>query len=149
MSINMEIKAFDELSTLQLYSILKLRNEVFIVEQNCPYLDCDNKDISAFHILMWENEQIVSYARILPPGVSYNGYSSIGRVLTKSTHRRKNFSRKIMNEAIAFCETSFQEPIQISAQLYLKEFYESLGFIVSSSPYLEDDILHISMIKQR
>ncbi|KXK42086.1 MAG: putative acyltransferase [Bacteroidetes bacterium OLB11] len=91
MSVNIEIKSFQELSTFQLYSILKLRNEVFIVEQNCPYLDCDMKDISAFHILMCENVQIVSYARILPPGVSYNDYSSIGRVLTKSTHRRKKF----------------------------------------------------------
>ncbi len=141
------IKTFNDLTNKELYDILKIRNEVFIVEQYCPYLDCDDKDFDAFHVMLVENNQIVSYARIFAPGVVYKDFCCIGRVLTKRLYRKRNFGQKIMNIAIDFCATQFQSPIKISAQYYLKSFYKKLGFVPDSSPYLEDNILHLSMIK--
>lgn len=140
------IKPFNELSTDELYKILQLRMEVFVVEQNCPYLDCDNKDYSAHHLLFFEEDLLVAYCRVLPEGISYTGYSSIGRVVTKESHRGKNLGRDLMKEAIMWTKKRYHYPIKISAQSYLERFYCDLGFVVVTEEYLEDDIPHKGMV---
>jgi ElaA protein len=139
---------FEKLSTLQLYRILQLRSQVFIVEQDCPYQDADGKDLHAYHLCAWEGEQAVAYARLLPPGTSYTGYASIGRVVTALSHRRFGIGKELMKQALLYCSRLFEEqPVKISAQLYLKKFYESFGFEAEGDIYLEDDIEHIAMKK--
>jgi ElaA protein len=144
--IHFSIKKFSELTTLELYQLLQLRTEVFIVEQNCPYQDCDDKDAFSIHLLGYENENLVAYARLLPKGISYDQYCSIGRVLTKASVRKKAYGKQLMNEAIIYCQSNFTDPIKISAQAYLEKFYQDLGFVTVSKPYMEDDIPHIAMI---
>ncbi len=139
-------KSFAELSINELYSILKLRIEVFVVEQNCPYQDCDDKDLLSVHVLGYDNNQLVSYCRIIPTNISYSNYCSIGRVLTKNSHRKMNIGKDLMNFAINFCKSNYIESIKISAQAYLEKFYTELGFIAISELYLEDNIPHIEMI---
>lgn len=139
-------KHFTQLTTLELYQLLQLRMEVFIMEQDCHYMDCDDKDLSAYHLLYYDQETLVAYCRILPEGISYSGYSSIGRVATKSTHRRLSLGKQLMVEAIEKCKEHFPFPIKISAQSYLEEFYTKLGFKVTGEEYLEDDIPHKGMI---
>lgn len=140
------IKHFTELNTDELYKIIQLRIDVFILEQNCPYSDCDDKDRSAYHLMFFDQEELVAYCRILPEGISYSGYSSIGRVLTKASHRRMNLGRELMQEAIAETKHRFPYPIKISAQSYLEKFYSNLGFVVVTEEYLEDDIPHKGMV---
>ena len=139
-------KHYRELSTDELYELLKLRAAVFVVEQNCPYQDCDDKDKSAVHLLGFEDDVLVGYARLLPEGVSYENYCSIGRVVTSPEARNKSYGKLLMKEAIRFCETHFPFPIKISAQAYLEKFYQDLGFTTVSEPYLEDEIPHIGMV---
>lgn len=144
--MKLEIKKFDELSTKELYEILKLRSEVFIVEQNCIYQDVDSKDQSSYHLYLQDEGQIVSYLRIIPRGISYDEVS-IGRVLTKSTYRNKGLSKKMLLNAIDFVINTMKEnSIRISAQAYLVDFYKSVGFKDVSEIYLEDDIEHIEML---
>jgi len=139
------IKEFKELIHHELYDILALRNEVFIVEQNCPYLDIDHKDKDALHLMIYDRE-LVAYLRILDKNVSYDEVS-IGRVLVKESHRGQKLGQKIMIEAIEYIKDVMKEDkIRISAQAYLKSFYESLGFKCVSDIYLEDDIPHIEML---
>ena len=144
--MNWKIKRFDELTTTELYEILRVRAEVFVVEQTCVYQDLDEKDKKAYHLFCEKNGEIVAYLRILDKGVSYPEIS-IGRVLTRETNRRTGLAREMMQKAISFVEEELSEmQIRISAQLYLKQFYESLGFSVTSDIYLEDDIEHIEMV---
>jgi len=139
-------KKFDELSTRELYAILQLRNEVFIVEQNCPYLDCDNKDIKCWHLMGTENEKLLAYARLIPAGVSYRE-TSIGRVVSSPQARGKGLGKELMRESIRRVRQLFQtESIRIGAQLYLQDFYKGFGFIKDSEIYLEDNIQHIEML---
>lgn len=141
-----EIKHFSELELKELYKILRIRNEVFIVEQNCPYLDCDNKDLDAYHIFCEINEDIAVYSRILKRGISYNEVS-IGRVLCSKNFRGKGISKECIEKAINFIKSNLEEErIRISAQEYAKEFYEKCGFRQVSERYLEDDIPHIEML---
>lgn len=141
-------KKFDELSVTELYIILRLRAEVFVVEQNCPYLDIDNKDQYCHHLMGWKDDQLVAYTRLVPPGISYDEYPSIGRVVTSPAARRGGFGRMLMEKSIEEIISLYGEtPIRIGAQLYLKDFYTSLGFITSSEIYLEDGIEHIEMTK--
>ncbi|MGG7162276.1 GNAT family N-acetyltransferase [Clostridium ihumii] len=143
------VKRFNDLTNIELYEILKLRNEVFIVEQNCAYQDCDNKDFKSYHILSYDNENIVAYLRILEKSVSYNEVS-IGRVLVKKNYRGKGIARKNMLYAMSFIEDKLKEDrIRISAQQYLLEFYKSLGFKVVSDIYLEDNIPHVEMFFEK
>ena len=143
--VNWTIKRFDELTLDELYDILQLRNEVFIVEQNCVYKDLDGKDRSAWHLLAVEDGKLVAYTRILPPGVSYND-PAIGRVVTSPSKRRSGLGRELMKRSIEACEKLFgTTSITLSAQVYLKSFYESFGFIVMGEEYLEDGIPHIEM----
>lgn len=145
MKLDIQIKTFHELTPLELYQILKLRCEVFIVEQNCPYLDEDDKDIQAMHIMGFYKGKLAAYTRILPPGLSYNE-ASIGRVVTHTDYRKFGFGKHIMLISIQMIQQHFQtEQIVISAQQYLEKFYQNLGFRTESDMYLEDDIPHIQM----
>ncbi|MCC3863148.1 GNAT family N-acetyltransferase [Terrisporobacter petrolearius] len=147
--MNWKIKKFNELNIEEIYKILALRNEIFIVEQECPYLDCDDKDLNSYHLFLRENGEIVSYLRILEKGVSYDEIS-IGRVAVKKSYRGKGISRKMMQKAIEFIENDLSEnTIKIQAQAYLLDFYNSLGFKAVSEEYLEDNIPHIDMIYKK
>lgn len=139
-------KHFDELSPAELYSILQLRNEVFVVEQNCIYQDADGKDPECWHLAGWEGAELVACARIIPPGISYSE-ASIGRVVTSPRHRRSGAGKELMRLSIEKTFWQFNcAGIRIGAQLYLTRFYESLGFRQTGDQYLEDGILHIEMI---
>jgi ElaA protein len=141
------IKAFDELTINELYGILQLRSEVFVVEQDCVYQDIDGKDQKALHILGIKNDKIIAYTRIFKPG-DYFEFASIGRVVVAKNQRQHKYGYDIMNVSIKAIEQQFKETtIKISAQAYLKGFYSNLGFKQVSEPYLEDNIPHIAMIK--
>ena len=145
--MNWQIKGMNELTARELYEILKVREEVFIVEQNCIYHDIDFKDELSHHLFL-ENEQkeVVACCRIIPRGISYPEVS-IGRVLTKATHRKTGLGKEMMQRAIDFIEKEWQETeIRISGQLYLLEFYKSLGFEQVSEVYLEDNQDHIELL---
>lgn len=140
-------KYFPDLNTGELYAILRLRNEVFIVEQNCPYMDLDNKDQDCYHLMGWKNDQLIAYTRLLPPGLAYP-QTSIGRVVSSPGARRTGIGRELMKASIEQCKILFGDtPIRIGAQLYLQEFYTSFGFTACSDIYLEDGIRHIEMIR--
>jgi ElaA protein len=142
------LKLFKDLTLKELYSILQLRNEVFIVEQKCPYQDCDNKDLSAWHLMGTESDRLIAYSRLLAPGISYSE-SSIGRVVSSPSTRRTGMGKKLMDESIKQIRSLFHtDIICIGAQLYLKEFYESFEFIQEGDVYLEDDIPHIRMLRK-
>ncbi|MBS1513373.1 MAG: GNAT family N-acetyltransferase [Bacteroidetes bacterium] len=146
MTLHWVLKSFDELTTTELYSILQLRNEVFVVEQNCPYQDADNKDFKSYHLMGWMDDTLAAYTRIIPQGISY-AEASIGRVVTKPAFRGTGAGKVLMQRSIAHTLQLFQcTTIRIGAQLYLKKFYEALGFVQCSSEYLEDNIPHIEML---
>jgi ElaA protein len=145
MALEFKIKPFTALSVVELYQVLQLRSEVFVVEQDCVYLDIDGKDSKAFHLLGFENDTLVAYARIFKPG-DYFANASIGRVVVAPAHRDKKFGHVLMKAAIAAVHGHCAaETITISAQQYLTAFYQSHGFVITSEPYLEDDIPHIEM----
>lgn len=141
---------FDQLTLDQLYKILQLRQEVFIVEQNCPYLDADDKDQSSYHILGTDDQGILqAYTRIVPEGISYPNYTSIGRVITSLSIRGKNQGKSLMEFSIGECLRLWpKKSIKISAQTYILKFYKGLGFEAVGEEYLEDDIHHIAMIRK-
>ncbi|MBF4693313.1 GNAT family N-acetyltransferase [Fusibacter ferrireducens] len=141
------IKRFDDLTIYELYDVMRLRFEVFVIEQSCLYPEIDGKDQQAYHLMCKDDEgELLGYLRILDAGVSY-AETSIGRVVVKEKARGLNLGKKIMTEAISFIKTVRHiEAIRISAQAYLLEFYKSLGFEAVSDEYLEDDIPHIEML---
>jgi ElaA protein len=142
------VKKFDTLTLLELYAILRLRSEVFVVEQNCVFLDMDDKDQSCYHLLGWNDDKLVAYTRLVPPGVSYE-QPSIGRVVTSPSARRGGLGKQLMEKSIEEVEKLFGKiPIRIGAQVYLQKFYNELGFIQSSDIYDEDGIDHMEMIRQ-
>lgn len=146
-SIQWYIKPFDQLSLTELYNCLQLRTLVFVVEQNCVFQDMDGKDAKALHLLGYDGEKNVACARLFDAGVCYD-LSSIGRVVVHPEYRSLNLGHQLMTHAIKGIKDHYnQTNIKIGAQLYLKKFYESHGFIASSKMYLEDDIEHIEMIK--
>lgn len=141
-----KMKKFDELSAEEIYEILKIRNQIFIVEQQCPYLDCDGRDMKSYHLFMENNKEIAAYLRIIEKGVSYNEIS-IGRVLVNPKYRGKGLARDMMKEAIEFINNQLNEDIiRIEAQAYLIDFYKSFGFKQISEVFLEDNIPHIEML---
>jgi ElaA protein len=143
--VKWKIKRFEALSAQELYSLLQLRSEVFVVEQNCVYQDIDSKDQKAIHLYGEQDQKIVAYARLFKPN-DYFENASIGRVIVKQDYRDLKLGHQLMQEAIKAINDSFGESqITISAQLYLKKFYESHGFFQTSEMYLEDDIPHIEM----
>lgn len=139
-------KAFQELSVNELYDLLKLRAEIFVVEQDCVYNDLDDYDKEAVHVIYVENGEIIATARLLKPGTRFSDFS-IGRVVVKKDKRGTGLGKALMNAAINFCITNWKaEKIKISAQQYLQRFYEELGFVVITEMYLEDDIPHVGMV---
>jgi ElaA protein len=141
------IKPFNSLTPHELYEMLKLRSEVFVVEQNCVFQDMDDKDQHCHHLMIWNGDKLAAYARLVPPGISYPEMS-IGRVVSSPAARRAGEGKKLMNAAIDNCYQLFGKgPIKIGAQLYLKKFYESFGFTVTGPVYLEDGIDHVEMMK--
>ena len=140
-------KTFSELTTKELYQILQLRSEVFVVEQNCVYQDIDGKDEKAIHIIGVVQNKIVAYTRCFEPG-EYFKEASIGRVVVKKTERKLKRGNQIMIHSIKVIETLYQtKTIIISAQSHLKFFYNNFGFYTVGNEYLEDGIPHIEMIK--
>jgi ElaA protein len=140
-------KKFESLTPEELYAILRLRSEVFVVEQNCVFLDLDNKDQSSYHLMGWKEGILAAYTRLMPPGLSYPE-PSIGRVVTSPSVRSMGIGKLLMEKSIEETERLFgRMPVKIGAQLYLKNFYNSLGFEQSSEVYDEDGIDHIEMIR--
>ncbi len=145
--ITYQCLAFKQLSLQQLYDIMVLRQQVFVVEQHCPYLDADGKDPQAHHLLGLQNGALRSYARLLPPGSDYPDYAALGRIVTHPSARQKGLGRDLLRRALSEV-TSLYGPVgvKISAQTYLIRFYESFGFAKVGEEYLEDDIPHIGMV---
>jgi ElaA protein len=150
MALTKICKAFHELTPDELYDMLRLRSEVFVVEQNCVFPDMDDKDQLCHHILFYnEAHVLVATARLVPAGVSYPDMMSIGRIVTSQLVRGTGVGKQLVDMAIEECYRLFGKgPIRIGAQLYAKKFYESFGFEQSSEVYDEDGIDHIKMIKQ-
>lgn len=143
--MNFSIKPFSDLTVNELFKIYKLRNEVFVVEQNCAYQDVDDKDLAAFHVMLWQGIQLSAYCRILAPGVSY-AQPSIGRVAVATAFRKQNLGKELMKYSIhKTLELFNNQEIVISAQAYLIPFYTQLGFKSEGEQYPEDDIPHIKM----
>ena len=148
MNINWEFKNFSELTLESLYDIMRLRQEVFVLEQNCPYLDADGKDIDSYHLLGYLNSELVAYLRIVNPGISFDELS-FGRILTSKKIRGNGVGKLLMEEGIKQSKIIFGNiPNRISAQKYLKKFYNIFGFKETGKEYLEDGIPHIEMIKK-
>jgi ElaA protein len=146
--LNIFKKGFTELNTDELYAVMRLRAEVFVLEQNCPYIDPDNQDQEAFHLLGFhpKTNELVAYARILKPG-AYKSEPSIGRVVTDKRFRSQQLGKLIFQESLDWCSEMFRgKSIRIMAQEYLVRFYQEFGFQVDSNPFLEDDIWHVDMI---
>ena len=148
MPLHFTLKPFAALTLTELYDLLQLRSEVFVVEQACAFQDIDGLDQAAFHLLGYADAgELAAYARLLPPGVSY-AQASIGRVATSGRHRGGGLGRQLLAEAIARCEAQFGPgPIKIGAQQYLLDFYQSFGFVVEGAGYLEDGIPHVHMVR--
>ncbi len=138
---------FNALELHLLYDILRLRQEIFVVEQTCPYLDADGKDLESIHVTgINQDNKLVCYARIIPPGLSYPGFASIGRVICHQNYRKHGYGKFLMQKTIGKTMSLYPNfPIKIGAQSYLKKFYESLGFKDIGEPYIEDGIPHIIM----
>nr|WP_281502523.1 GNAT family N-acetyltransferase [Arenibacter sp. F20364] len=146
--MNVEIKNFQELDAQELYDILQLRSEVFVVEQDCVYQDMDYKDQLALHIIGYKKKRIVAYTRVFKPGY-YFKEASIGRVVVRKSERQYGYGLEIMKVSIETIHINFgPTPIYISAQKYLTKFYTSLGFNIVGEEYLEDGIPHVGMIRE-
>ena len=148
MTLTTVCKEFDALTLQELYALLRLRSEVFVVEQNCVFQDMDNKDQQCHHVLLYNEANLVAYARLVPPGVSYPSHMSIGRIITSMQVRGTGVGRQLLDFSIAACYRLFGNgPIKIGAQLYARKFYESFGFVQTGEVYDEDGIDHIEMTK--
>ena len=144
--MNKVIKNFSELSTEEIYNILKLRSEVFVVEQNCVYQDIDEKDKKATHLFIEKNNEIIAYTRIFKKGYYYEENPSIGRVVVSKKERGKKLGKEIMIKSINFIKKELKErKIELSAQKYLDKFYKDLDFYSEGEDYLEDGIPHQRM----
>lgn len=146
--ISILVKSFNDLSKIELYKILRLRAEVFIVEQDCIYQDIDDKDQKALHVILKKESEIIGYTRIFWPG-DYFDEASIGRVVISKKERHNCYGTDLMKASVnAIYATIKTKKIKISAQTYLKEFYNNLGFYEKGKEYFEDGIPHIAMIKE-
>lgn len=142
-----QIIPFNELTTLQLYAILALRCKVFVVEQNGVYQDMDGKDLHADHLLAFQDDELVGYLRLLPVGISYPNYLSIGRVVSAPHVRGLGLGKQLMTQALSYFVQHYRDKtIKISAQHYLQRFYEEFGFTAQGNVYQEDNIPHIAML---
>jgi len=146
MQINWQLKSFHNLTAAELYQLLRLRSEVFVVEQDCVFLDMDNKDQDCWHLLGWKSHLLAASTRLVPPGIAYDEMS-IGRVVSSPQARGEGIGRLLMVESIDQCYKLFgRNPIRIGAQLYLEKFYSTLGFRSVGEVYLEDGIQHVEML---
>ncbi len=148
MKLRWEWKSFDQLSADQLYTILTVRQEVFVLEQSCLYLDADGKDRRSFHLMGFDEDDLVAYARIVEPGISYKEVS-IGRILSSKKVRGTGSGKELMVQALGRIQKTYGDvPVRISAQSYLKEFYQQFGFEPTGKEYLEDEIPHMEMLRK-
>tara|TARA_B100000902_G_scaffold124880_1_gene124679 strand:+ start:196 stop:642 length:447 start_codon:yes stop_codon:yes gene_type:complete len=145
--MNWSIKKFNQLDINNLYSILKLRSEVFVLEQKCPYLDIDEKDQKALHIFSLDNkDDCIAYGRILKPDDYYKNYTAITRIVIRKKDRNKQLGYELVKKLIEICKEKYKEKkIKISAQKHLQNFYEKCGFVFKGENYLEDEIPHCAM----
>jgi ElaA protein len=142
-----KLRAFHELSTTELYQIMKARIDVFVVEQECPYHEADNRDLKAYHLFFLDEGEIEAYCRLFPKGVVYEE-ASIGRVLVRKDKRGKGIASQLLAKALDVLDETWKEPaVKIQAQAYLREFYGAFGFKAISEVYLEDNIPHIDMLR--
>ncbi|MCE6073495.1 GNAT family N-acetyltransferase [Agrobacterium vitis] len=147
MPYRVDVRRLDEFSARDLYDLLKLRVDVFVVEQKCPYPELDGKDIDALHLRLADGDDLIASARILTPEEPSSSVK-IGRVVVSPSHRGKRLGDALMREAIAACEQRFpSSPIALSAQSHLQLFYQSFGFLPVSAEYLEDGIAHVDMVR--
>ena len=155
MGLSFKIVPFQDLTVFELYEIMALRQEVFVVEQNCAYLDADGKDLVGWHLMGFDTAPseslregvLVAYTRLLPKGVAYENYASIGRVVSSSKVRGSGYGKILIQESISRIKLLFpHQSVKIGAQSYLLKFYQSLGFESTGEEYLEDGIPHTSMI---
>ena len=144
--MEISIKSFDQLGTQELYDILALRSKIFVVEQECAYQDLDYLDQQSTHVLGTVDGKLIAYTRVVPPGLSYDDYVAIGRVVVDREHRRQNLGYEIMEVSNELAIQTYERSIKISAQVYAIPFYEKLGYSVVGEEYLEDDIPHTAMI---
>lgn len=145
--LHFKVTSYQELTRDELYELLQLRSEVFVVEQDCVYQDIDGKDDIALHVLGYKDENLVAYTRIFPPNTYFKN-ASIGRVVVRASERKYKYGYNLMEKSIEAIETAYKTTtIKISAQTYLKSFYNNLGFKQVGEGYLEDGIPHIGMIK--
>jgi ElaA protein len=148
MNLTHTVKAFQELTVDELYALLKLRSEVFVVEQNCVFLDQDDKDQKCHHLLLYSGDELVGYSRLVPAGLSYPEMA-IGRVITSASARGKGYGRVLMELSIDYCQKLFGVgDIRLGAQTYALGFYASLGFVANGEVYDEDGIEHIEMVRK-
>jgi ElaA protein len=141
-------KSFSELSALDIYNIIAVREEVFIVEQGLNYVDCDGLDLDAFHLVGQRDEKVVAYLRAFPPGIKYSE-SSLGRVLCKKQVRGEGLGKELIQIGLDYMFKTFGPvPVKISAQSYLQKFYEDFGFEIVGEEYLEEGIPHLKMVKK-
>lgn len=148
MEIRWQWKAFNDLTADEVYTILCVRQEVFVLEQECLYLDADGKDRQSYHLMGFLGDDLVAYARIVEPGISYDEVS-IGRILSSEKARGTGAGKELMIQAISRIEEIYGKvPIRISAQSYLLEFYGKFGWESTGKEYLEDDIPHTEMLRK-
>jgi ElaA protein len=146
--IQWALKPFDRLTPNELYQLLRLRSEVFVVEQQCIYLDEDNRDQHAFHLMGWQSQMLAAYSRLFKPG-DYFEEASIGRIITAPEMRHKGIGRSLVKKSIEITRRLYGNiPVKIAAQYYLRAFYRSFGFQTAGEIFLEDGIEHIEMILQ-
>lgn len=144
--INWILKPFDRLTARELYQVLLLRSKVFVVEQQCIYLDMDNKDQKAFHIMGWYNNLLVAYARLFAPG-DYYREASLGRIISAPEVRGQGIGKLLMSKSLVLAHRMYGDvPIRIAAQCYLKEFYYSFGFKTDGDQFMLDGIPHVEMV---
>lgn len=146
--IHWHIKSFEKLTNIELYNIMRLRSEVFVIEQQCIYLDADGKDAHCTHVMGTDqHNNLIAYSRIVPAGISFHE-ASIGRVLSSNKDRGVGAGKELMHKSINVINNLYGNvPIRIGAQSYLKKFYEKFDFVVASNEYLEDSIPHIEMLR--
>ena len=147
--MKIKVKSFQELSNIELYSLLALRSEVFVVEQNCAYHDLDGHDQKAIHLLGYKDQNLAAYSRIFAPNDYFEGFASIGRIVTSSSFRKFGFGKQVVEKSLSKIYELYGKncPVKIGAQAYLIRFYEELGFSNTKIEFLEDGIPHVYMIK--
>jgi len=148
MTLHWQWRRYADLSPHEIYAVFAARQAVFIVEQNCPYLDMDGKDLDALHLIAWSGQDVAAYLRVIAPGVSFPE-PSLGRIITTRIARGGGLGRELVARGLEKINELYPTlPTRIGAQAHLREFYGSLGFVQASEPYDEDGIPHIQMLRQ-